>query len=445
MSKELKPGAREAAARSLLRIEKESRYSNLEADATLSQKKLSEADARLYTRLLYGTIEKRITLDYILSSRVSQSLETLDKEVLTVLRLGAYQILYSDRIPDSAAVNESVELCRRYKKSAAPLVNAVLRRLAREKNAIEYPSEKDDPVAFLSVYYGVSPGLCKLLLDEFGAPECKRFLAAAGEPPPTTLRVNTLKITREALEKELSEAGVAVKKTDLSPDGLKIPGGVKALAAPEEGRCFVQDEASQLCVRALDLRPGMTLLDLCAAPGGKSFGAAIEMENIGEVFSFDLHESKLSLIEKGAERLGISILRCAAGDARVFLPEFEERADRVLVDAPCSGLGVIAKKPDLRFKKPEDIARLPEIQAAILNNAARYVRPGGRLVYSTCTVLRRENEDVVDGFLAAHPEFEEAALCLPALPPDRTRVTLLPQNFRTDGFFIAALKRKDKK
>ena len=432
--------AREAAYRSLLRIEKESRYSNLETDVTLRRTELSPRDARLYTRLVYGVIERKLTLDYILALFTRGDFSKLDREVSVLLRLGAYQMLFADRVPDSAAVNETVELCKKYKKSASTLVNAVLRRLAREKDALTYPAREDDPAFYLSVRYSVSRDLCALLLEQFSADECEKLLAAFGEPPKTTLRVNTLRTSREALCEALEKEGVAAERTPFSPVGLRVDANVRALTALEKGLCFVQDEASQLAVQALDARPGMTVMDLCACPGGKSVGAALTMENRGAVLSFDLHANKLPLIAENAARLGVAIIRTAAADARVFLPEYENSADRVLVDAPCSGLGVMAKKPDLRYKNADDIARLPEIQLAILENAAHYVRPGGRMVYSTCTLLSRENERIVDAFLAAHPDFAPDDLRLPAFA-GQTRVTLLPHIHRTDGFFIAAIKK----
>ncbi|MBQ9468071.1 MAG: 16S rRNA (cytosine(967)-C(5))-methyltransferase RsmB [Clostridia bacterium] len=435
--------AREAAFRSLWRIEKESRFSNLETDVTLKREKMSEADARLYTRLVYGTVEKKLTLDFHLARFSDQPLDRLDREVLVLLRLGAYQILYLDRVPDSAAVNETVGLCKKVRKNAAGLVNAVLRRLSKDRN-VSFPDETRDPVAYLSAFFSVSPALCALFLSEFGFEECRRFLEAVSSPPPVTLRVNTLKTDRASLCALLADRGIAPSPSRRFPFSLLLPGGASALPSFDEGLFFVQDESSMAAVEALDARPGMTVMDLCACPGGKTFGSAIRMEDRGEVCSFDIHENKLPLIDGGAQRLGVSIVHTAAGDARVFLPAFENRADRVLVDAPCSGFGVMAKKPEIRYKDPAETERLPKIQRAILANAARYVKPGGRLIYSTCTVLRRENEEVVDGFLAAHPDFEEDDLRLPTVAPGKSRVTLLPQTDHTDGFFIAAMRKKER-
>ena len=436
--------AREAAFRSLLRIEKESRYSNLEADLTLRKAALSEPDARLYTRFVYGVTERKLTLDHLLGQVLSQPVEKLDAEVRCILRLTAYQLLYTDRIPESAAVNEGVELCKKYRKSAAPLVNAVSRRLAREKDELTFPSEKDEPVAFLSAFYSVSADVCRLFYEQFGMEETRRLLEKMNETPPLTLRVNTLRTTREELFLRLAARGIDAEKTRFSPHGLKVRCAVQDLPELEEGLCFVQDEASQLAVLALDAKPGMTVLDLCACPGGKSFGTAMTMNNEGEVLSFDLHRNKLSLVDSGAKKLGVTVVKTAAADARVFDPALNGIADRLILDLPCSGLGVIAKKPDLRYKREEETSRLPEIQRAILDNACRYLKPGGRAIFSTCTLLERENGAVLDAFLASHPDFEETDLHLPAdLAPGAGRLTLFPHIHGTDGFFLSAFERKN--
>lgn len=438
--------AREAAYRSLIRIEKEGRYSNLETDVTLRAGELPENEGRLYTRLVYGTIERKLTLDYILAPLcVGIPYPKLDLEVRVILRLSAYQLLYADRIPSSAAVNEGVNLCKRYRKSAASMVNAVLRRLCREKEQIVFPEPEADPVLYLSTFYSVSPELCRLFLSDMGFAECVRMLEAVNAQAGvfTTLRVNTLKLSREEFCKRLEERGIPFEKTVLSPTGVRLKGNVTRLEELKEGLCFVQDEASQLAVEALEAQSGQTVLDICSCPGGKSFGAAISMKNRGELRSFDLHGNKLSLVREGAERLGISILQTEEADGRVFLPQWEEKADRILCDLPCSGLGVLSKKPELRYKKEEEISKLPGIQRAILENACRYLKKGGRMVFSTCTVLKRENEALFEGFLRNHPDFEGGELHLPGVPETPAFVTLYPHIHRTDGFFISVLKKKE--
>lgn len=435
--------AREAALRSLLRIEKEGRYSNLEADATLKQGFADASEARLYTRLVYGTIERGLTLDYILAPMMKGvAYEKADPEVRQILRLSAYQILFADRIPESAAVNEGVNLCKKYKKSAFPMVNAILRRLCREKEKIVYPDKEKHPVDYLSAYYGVSKDICALFERELGFDESTKMLEKMNTPCDVTLRVNTLKISREEFIGRLNERGIYCEKTPFSDYGVRMKGNVGELPELSEGLCYVQDEASQLSTAALEVFPQMTVMDICACPGGKSFGAAMEMKNEGKILSFDLHKSKLSLIKSGAERLGISVITAEEADGRIYRDEYKEIADRVICDVPCSGLGVISKKPDLRYKREEEISKLPEIQRAILDNACRYVKKGGRLVYSTCTVLKRENEAICKAFLEDHQEFSPAGITPPHMEGQFSEITLYPHIHGTDGFFIAAFVKK---
>ncbi|MBQ7847078.1 MAG: 16S rRNA (cytosine(967)-C(5))-methyltransferase RsmB [Clostridia bacterium] len=434
--------AREAALKSLCRIEKEGRYSNLEADLILKGGELSEKDRALYTRLVYGTIERKITLDYLLSGLTEKPFEKTDPGVKNLLRLSAYQILYADRIPDSAAVNEGVELCKRYYKGAHAFVNALLRRLTREKQALAFPDKSKDPVLYLSVFYSVSPSICALFLEQYGLARCETLFEAMNKTPATTLRINTVKSTVEDFLAGLQARGIDYAPCALAPYGVRVNAPVSKLTELEEGLCFVQDEASQLCVQALQAKPGMTVIDCCACPGGKSFGAAIAMENEGGVLSFDLHENKLSLIRTGAQRMGLSIIRAEAADASKCREDLIGKADVLLLDAPCSGLGVLSKKPELRYKEMTQTERLPEIQQAILENACNYLKKGGRLIYSTCTLLKRENEERYFDFLSHHPEFEEAPLGIPGAQ-DASHLTLFPDIHGTDGFFISAMRKKD--
>lgn len=434
--------AREAALLSLCRIEKEGRYSNLEADLTLRGGGLSEKDRGLYTRLVYGTIERKLTIDYLLGQLSAKPFEKTDGGVKNLLRMSAYQILYADRIPHSAAVNEGVTLCKKYYKGADGFVNALLRRLIREKDRLSYPDKTLDPVAYLSVYYSVSPGVCAIFLEQFSLERCESLFEAMNRNPAITLRVNTARISMEDFLSRLAKQGVSYERTAFAPHGVRVNVPVAGLDLFLEGLCFVQDEASQLCVCALDASSGMTVIDCCACPGGKSFGAAIDMEDKGSVLSFDLHKNKLSLIEKGAERLGLSIIKTEQADASKPREELFEKADVLLLDAPCSGLGVLAKKPELRYKNLEETARLPQIQEAILENACRYVKKGGRLIYSTCTLLQRENEERYFAFLERHPEFEAVPLGIPC-GQDISFLTLYPDTHGTDGFFISAMRRKD--
>lgn len=426
--------ARAAAFASLLAWEKSGRYANLEVNASLAAGTLSGADRALYTTLVYGVIERLLTLDYIVGTLSSRPLGEIDREALCALRLGIYQCTFLDRIPPHAAVSESVSLAPPRSRG---FVNALLRAYLRGGCRYTLP---DDPLARMSVKYSVPEELCRFWLSHYGAAEAEALLASTLVHPPVTLRVNPLKTSAEEVLR-LHEADGA-HLCPLSPDMISLDGGAHIADGIRAGLYFVQDPASRLCVRALDARPGETVIDTCAAPGGKSLSAALDMENRGRVLSFDLHENKLSLIRRAADALGITILSAAARDARTPDETLLGQADRVLCDAPCSGLGVIAKKPDIRYKSIDAVRALPAIQYDILTGAARYVRPGGVLVYSTCTLNPDENERVAGRFLDAHPEFTPEPFDLGAAgaAPDGMR-TMWPPRDGCDGFFIARMRR----
>ena len=412
----------------LNKCETAEQYSNIALDTAIKRAELSSADRGLLTTLVYGVIERQITLDACIDSLARGEISL---DVRNLLRLGTYQMIYLDRVPDHAAVNETVELAP---KRAKGFVNAILRAFLRGGKQIPMPDRDADPIAYLSVRYSFCKELCQTLVEVFGMQRAEALMEAFGVEPPLTVRVNTQRITRRDLMTRFAAQGIASEATPYADSGIrvldKLP--ITALDGFDEGLFFVQDEASQLCVEALDAQPQMRVLDACACPGSKSFGAAIAMQNEGSVTACDLHANKLSLVKSGAERLGISILTTEARDARLCKEEWIGAFDRVLCDVPCSGFGVFAKKPELRYKDPQRSAGLPEIQAAILENASAYVRVGGKLVYSTCTLLPTENEDNVARFLQAHDEF--------SLLEQRT---LYPDIDGTDGFFYAVLLRKD--
>ena len=303
------------------------------------------------------------------------------------------------------------------------------------------PDRKADPAHFLSVAYSVGLPLCEKLLSVYGEEQTEALLDSFCRPTPTTIRANTLRIGRTKLQEHIEEA----EPTSFSTTGLRVRGSVRELYGFGEGLFFVQDEASQLCVEALDAQEGEHIADICACPGSKSFGIAIQMKNKGRIDAFDLHAKKLPLIESGASRLGIDIITASVRDGRDFIPELEQACDRVLCDVPCSGFGVLAKKPELRYKDPAESAALPDIQLAILENACRYVKLGGVLVYSTCTVLPEENEDNVRRFLSRHPEFSLTPFRVGSMEVPEGMKTLLPCREGTDGFFIAKLTRNESK
>ncbi len=416
----------------LCRVQKNKQFSNIALDKALENSALSDADKRLCTRLFYGVTERMLTLDFRISELSSRPIDGIDDETLNILRIGLYQLMFSDKIPTHAAINETVELCTR---RTSGFVNAILRAHTRTP-CVKYPDKEKFPAEHLSTAYSIGLPLVNKLLEIYGFDKTESILRSL-TPPPTTVRVNTQKITREALLHNISSA----EKTQYSPHGLTLTGSVRELYGYNDGLFFVQDEASQICVEALDAHEGMTVLDICACPGSKSFGAAISMKNRGTLLSFDLHQSKLSLIESGARRLGIDIISTRACDGRTFIPELSLAADRVLCDVPCSGFGVLAKKPELRYKNPDDSRALPDIQMAILENACKYVKPDGILVYSTCTILPEENEQNIRRFLDSHSEFSLCPFHVGTLDVTDGMITLLPDKYPTDGFFIAKLRK----
>ena len=411
--------------------------------AQLDQTPLSPQDAALSSRIVYGVMQNQLLLDYYLAAYCSQKLEHLQTPLLNILRMGAYQILFLDKVPDSAAVNESVELAKLcVRGQASGLVNAVLRKLSKSKS--ELPAlPAGDPVRRMSLQYSHPKWLVKRLTALLGPEEAEAFLTINNQIAPLTVQINSLKITEEELIRELETDGVSAKPHPWVPGSLALSGtgDVTALTAFRNGHFLIQDPAAALTAFSAGLQPGNRVLDVCAAPGGKAFGAAIAMGDQGSVLACDLHANKLSRIQEGARRLDLGCIETAAVDGRDFHPQWEEAFDVVLVDAPCSGLGIIRKKPDIRYKKADDLFTLPVIQSAILENAARYVKPGGRLLYSTCTILPEENQDVAEGFLAQHPDFSREKLPLPASEGTDGQITLWPQRHDTDGFYICRMKR----
>ena len=404
-------------------------YSNIALDTAIKRSDLTPPDRGLLTTLVYGVIEKQITLDAIIDSLTDRKGEEITLDVRTLLRLGIYQLAYLDRVPDHAAVNETVNMAG---KRSRGFVNAILRAFIRSGKKIPIPSKEADAVGYLSVKYSFCPALCRKFIDTFSLERAEELFAAFGEQPDLTLRTNTLRISRRELIQKIAEQGIKAIPTKESDAGIHVcdKSPVAELYGFDEGLFFVQDEASQLCVKALDARPGMRVLDACACPGSKSFGAAIDMQNKGEVISCDLHKNKLSLVESGAARLGITILTTAERDARNTNEEWLGTFDRVLCDVPCSGFGVFAKKPELRYKDPAASKALPDIQLAILRSASQYVKVGGKLVYSTCTLLPIENDWNVARFLQNNDDFN--------LWDART---LYPDTDGTDGFYYAVMER----
>lgn len=434
--------ARTAALRVLTACRERGAWADAALRAELGRARLSPADAALCSRIVYGVVQGRMRLDFYLGTYCDRPLDRLQDPLLDILRIGAYQILSLDRIPDHAAVYTSVELARAAgRPRAAGLVDAVLRRLAASRDALPpFP----DGAEGLSIRCSHPLWLVERMTALLGAEEAERALAANDTIPPLTVQVNVLRTDAASLTAELAESGIRAVPHAWDPGCLELygTGDPASLPAFRAGKFYVQDPASHQVVVRSGIRPGQAVLDVCAAPGGKSFGAAIAMGDQGQVLACDAAGKKLRRVREGAARLGLTCIGTERADGRILRPEWEGRWDVVLVDAPCSGLGVIRKKPDIRYRDPAGMAELPALQKAVLRNAARYVRPGGRLVYSVCTILPEEGPEVVRDLLASRPDLIPDPV--PDGDPEGPGRTWWPHRDGTDGFYLCAMTRRDR-
>ena len=439
--------AREAALLTLTAMERRKAWSDGRLQKSIREAGLDRRDAALATRLCLGVVQNRMLLDWYLQQFSTMKLGKMESTVRNSLRLGLFQMLFLTRIPVTAAVNESVELTKKHCKNprAAGLVNGVLRNLARRLEDLPV-LDREDEAAYWSLLYSHPRWYVEELFRRLPREEARALLAWDNGEPAVTVQVNTCRAALERAEESLAGEGVRTERHPWLPDCLILSatGDLAERAAWREGLIYAQDPAARLAALALDLKPGERLLDACAAPGGKSFAAAMAMEDRGEILSCDVHSHKIALIDAGTRRLGLTSVTARVWDGRKLRPEWEGAFDAVLADVPCSGLGVVRKKPEIRYRDPKELAGLPKVQEEILGTVCRYVRPGGRLLYSTCTLLEAENEAVADRFLAAHPEFAPEGFLLPG-PLGRVeegRCTLWPQRLGTDGFFLARFRRK---
>ena len=433
--------AREIAYKILKNAATGATYSNIAVDNALKKYELNELDRGFVTAVVMGVTERELTLDYIIDKLASNP-KKIDQDTRVLLRMGIYQLYCLDKIPDYAAVNESVDLAPRRSRG---FVNAILRSLLRARDSGKldtlFPDESD-AMAHLSVKYSFPKAFCERFISIYSFERTKKILDIFNRAPAITLRINTLKISRDDYAKLLDEKGIEYELSANLPNAIRLNKvAFSALPGFDEGYFFVQDEASQICVEALGAEEGDILIDTCSCPGSKSFGSAIRMRNKGKIYSFDLHASKLKLIDSGASRLGIDIITAAVRDGRNPDDSLLGKADRVLCDVPCSGLGVVAKKPEIRYKDLSELARLPEIQYAILEASANYVKEGGVLVYSTCTVLPEENGENVKKFLSCHPEFEPLDFAVGEKKSLGGMLDLSPDKDGTDGFFVAKMRK----
>lgn len=416
-------------------------YSNLALDSVLQNSEVSSRDKAFISRLFYGVVERRVTLDYIISIYSSKPLQKLDNVILETLRMGVYQLLFMDSVPDNAAVNESVELVKQLgKKSAAPFVNAVLRSFIRSGKKYTLPNDETERFC---IEYSCSKELAERLIAQYGHTKAADFLNRSLEPHKLYLRVNNTKTDCDSLIKAFAENGITVKKNSVLDNCLESEpfGSVESNELFRKGLYHVQDLSSQLCCAALDPKKGEKILDICSAPGGKAFTITEMTNDDCELYACELHEKRVRLIKNGAERLGLKSIWALQNDAKKFNDSFPE-FDKILCDVPCSGTGVIRSKPEIKYADLKKAAGLPEIQYDILSTAAKYLKIGGELVYSTCTLLKEENDLVIDRFLKDYTNFEGVPfLAEIGAPFGDHKAALIAESFDCEGFFISKIRR----
>ena len=422
-----------------------SSYSNILLDNAFAKSYLTEQDKRFAANLFYGVIERRITLDAVINKYSKRPVEKLSSDVLQILRMAVYQILYMDSVPDRAAVYESVKLAKTKKNPAlGGYVNGVLRAFLRDGKKIP---EFGDRISNLSVKYSSPKWLIDKWISEYGEDLALEMLETSVGRPPVMARLNVLKKPFEEIIEDISKDGIKVRTREEVNNCVEFfdVGDISNLETYNDGLFHIQDISSQLCCEILDPKPNETVLDVCSAPGGKAFSIAEIMNNKGKVIACDLHKQRVRLIENGAKRLGINIIEARLNDAAVYTDKIG-LADRVLCDVPCSGLGVIRRKPEIKYKNPNDFDSLKIVQRRILEVSSKYLKKGGVLVYSTCTLSKSENDDIIDWFLENNPDFEKGIINgFSGIKNGEYKLTVTPKIFNSDGFFIAKLIKKGKK
>ena len=433
---------REIALKLLCEYEAGGKYVNLSLNSHLTDK-LSGAERSFLTALLYTSVERKLTYDYWIAAIAGRSIDKIDDVTKNILRLGLCQITAFDVLPDFAAVNETVKLSRT--KGERSFVNGILRNAVRTKNDLPLPDPKKNYARYLSVRYSYPLWLVKHFMSELGEEGCEKILSCYNFGARyTDLTVNTVKISRDAYIDLLFKEGISAQRSPFSSYSIRISESVDPRRLPgfNDGLFFVQDSSCAASVELVDAFWGMKLCDVCACPGGKSFAAAVMADDKCKIYSFDLHESKLSLIADGAERLGLESIEASVVDALVGSETLLGQMDRVICDVPCSGLGVLSKKPDIRYKDPEDIRELPALQLSILKKSSQYLKADGELIYSTCTLNTAENRLVVEAFLEEMQGFEPVDFNIGDYRSENGMFTFIPNVHYTDGFFVAKLRKK---
>lgn len=438
--------ARKTALNILIRIDAEDSFADILLNNEFAKARLSQADKSLAAELVYGVLRWKLKIDWIISRFSKINTKKMEHNVLNAIRLGVYQLLFLTKIPASAAIDESVKLVKKNMDKKSGFVNAILRRVNAERNAVVFPNVKTEPIKHISIMFSHPEWVVERWINRYGTEETINLCQTNNQVPPVVLRVNTLKITRDDFLKRLSELGIDAEKTRHSPDGV-IAGRdfYRQMQAIQTDLFYIQDEASQILSYLLAPKSGETILDACAAPGSKTSHIAQMMNNRGSIYAMDVHRTRLETIIRTCKRLGINIVKTFLSDGTKEMPIAPAQGfDAVLIDAPCSGLGVLRRNQDAKWRK-NNIDELHRLQKRLLENLSVYVKEGGRLIYSTCTTEPEENEDVVCGFLKTHPEFklEDAKRFLPDVLVDKMGfLRTYPHKHGMDGFFGARMKRK---
>lgn len=438
--------AREIATNILYQVFYNKAYSNIVLGHELNKSNLSDKDKSLVTEIVYGTIKYKYSIDKILKKFLDKKFDKTDKFILNILRITIYQIRYLDKIPDFAAVNEAVNLTKnKLSLGASKLVNGVLRNYLRNKEANYWNEENiNEELAFKFSY---PQWLVKLFIEQYGREVGEKILIGLNERPSVTVRVNSIKKDYEEVFTELKDSGYTVEEGYVCPEAIKIVKGRNIEENPLfiQGNITVQDESAMLVAPSMDVKEGVTVLDLCSAPGGKTTHIGELMNNTGKILAFDIYDHKLELIKENTNRLGLKNINVDLLDATTFQPELSEKADRVLIDVPCSGLGIIRKKPEIKYNKNlKELGTITKIQREIMKNAKEYVKKQGIILYSTCTLNKEENEENIKWFIKEHPNFKVEPLYFGnaenIMYHEDGYVTILP-NEHMDGFFIAKIRR----
>ncbi|MGM9934460.1 16S rRNA (cytosine(967)-C(5))-methyltransferase RsmB [uncultured Clostridium sp.] len=435
---------RKLAVKILNRVLNEGAYSNIILSKELNEVELNDKDKALLTEIVYGVLRRRRTLDVIIANFV-KDIKLMDKNILNILRVAIYQMNFLDKIPTYAACNEAVEEAKEVSESDSKLVNGILRSFTKNPDDINVPGNKIDEYAYK---FSFEPWMIRLLIKQYGENSAKKIMSGLNNVPKVSIRVNELNSDYDEVYDKLEEMEYEVSEGVICPEAINIKGGKSIENNPLfiEGKITVQDESAMLVAPLLDLQEGMNVIDLCSAPGGKTTHIAEILGNTGKVLAFDLHESKLGLIKENCDRLGITNVETCAGDATKLNAELVASSDRVLIDVPCSGLGIIRKKPEIKWnKKRNDLREIIPVQREIMNNAWQYLKQGGVMIYSTCTLNKEENEENIEWFVNTHKDCEVKRIFVGKqdnLVYSREGYLTVMPNENMDGFFIAKLEKR---